>query len=53
MQKKKKKNYSKYKPKKLFIEGYDYADWYENVESSDKQEYVHISNMPPLEGDKE
>ena len=29
---------SKFKTKKLFIEGYNYNDWYENVESPDKEE---------------
>ena len=28
----------KFKTKKLFIEGYNYNDWYENVESPDKEE---------------
>ena len=32
-----KKINSKYKPKTLFIEGYNYNDWYENVESSDEE----------------
>ena len=42
-----------YKPTKLFIKGYNYNDWYENVESSDKEESVDLSDMSPLEGDEE
>ena len=49
---KRKKVNSKYKPKKLFIKGYNYNDWYENVEPSDKEESVDISDMPPLGGDE-
>ena len=49
----KKKLNSKYKPKKLFIAGYNYNDWYENVESFNKKEFVYLSDMPPLEGDEE
>ena len=50
---------NRYKPIKLFIEGYNYNDWYKNVESSDKEklsdkeELVDLSDMPPLEGDEE
>ena len=40
---------STYKPKKLFIEEYNYGDWYENQESRDNEK----SEMPPLEGDAE
>ena len=40
---------STYKLKKLFIEEYNYGDWYENQESRDNEE----SEMPPLEGDAE
>ena len=47
-QKEKKMN-STYKPKKFFIEEYNYGDWYENQESRDNEE----SEMPPLEGDAE
>ena len=43
---------SNYKPKKLFIEGYNYNDWSENVESSDKEESVDLPDMPPLEDDE-
>ena len=31
---------------KLFID-----DWFRNEESTDQQESVDLSNMPPLEGD--
>ena len=54
-----KKMNSKYKPKELFIKGYDYNDWYKNVEqsdkeeSSDKEETVNLSDMSPLECDEE
>ena len=59
-----KKMNNKFKPKKLFIEGYSYNDWYENVELpdkekssdeglSDKEESVDLSDMLPLEGNKE
>ena len=46
---------NKYKPKKLFIEGYNCNDWHENAElsdkeeSTDKEESVALSDMPPLE----
>ena len=49
---KRKKVNSKYKPKNLFIKGYNYNDWYENVEPSDKEESVDISDMPPIGGDE-
>ena len=60
-----KKMNNKFKPKKLFIEGYSYNDWYENVELPDKEklsdneelsdieESVDLSDMLPLEGNKE
>ena len=40
---------SKYKPKKLFIEGCNCNGWHENAELSDKEESVDLSDMPPLE----
>ena len=43
----------KYKPKKLFFETYNYDDWPENEELTDKEESVDLSDMPPLEGDEE
>ena len=58
----KKKMDSKYTPKKLFIKGYDYRVWTKikknqlmkkNQESSDKEESVAFSDMPPLKGDEE
>ena len=58
MQNEKKMN-SKYKPKKLFIEGYNYNDWHENVELLDKEELTakkelaDLSDMLPLEGGEE
>ena len=48
----KKKN-GNYKPKNLFIKGYNYNEWLENVELSDKEESVDLSDMPPLEPDEE
>ena len=43
----------KYKHKKLFIKGYDYSVWSKNEESTNKEEYVDLSDMLPLEGDEE
>ena len=48
---------NKFKPKKIFIEGYHYNDWYENAESpdkkesSDKEKSADLSDMPPLDCD--
>ena len=42
----------KYKRKKLFLEPHNYDDWSENEESTDKEESIDLSDMPPLEGDK-
>ena len=48
-----------HKPEKLLFEGYNYDDWYENVESIDKKELndseesADLSDMPPVEGDEE
>ena len=62
---KRKKMNRKYKPKKLFIKGYDYSMWSKHEEestdkestdeeeSTDKEESVDLSDMPPLEGDEE
>ena len=50
---------NKYDPINLFIETYNYDVVFENEESADtkrknyKKESVDLSNMPPLEGDKE
>ena len=48
----------KYDHKTLFLERYDYDDWFENKESTDKEELndkeesVDLSDMPPLECDR-
>ena len=42
----------KYDPPKWFLGTYNYDDWLENVESTDKEESVDLSDLPPLEGDK-
>ena len=48
----------KYDHKTLFLERYDYDDWFENKESTDKEELndkeesVDFSDMPPLECDR-
>ena len=44
---------SKYKPKKLFLETYNYDGWSENEESTDIKEFLDLSDMPPLDGDEE
>ena len=43
----------KYKPKKLFLEGYNYNDQYKYKELTDKGESIDLSDMVPLEGDDE
>ena len=56
---KKSKLGNKYDPVNLFLETYNYEDWFKNEESadttrkSDKDEPVDLSDMPPLEGDEE
>ena len=40
----------KYKSKKLILEAYN-SDWFENEESTDKEESVDLSDMPRLEDD--
>ena len=52
MQKKKKIN-PKYKPGKLFVEGCNYNDWNKNVELTDKEESVDLSDVLPLNNDEE
>ena len=49
---------NKYDP--IYLETYNYDVWFENKEStdtisrkSDKQKFVNLSIMPPLEGDEE
>ena len=51
---------NKYNPINLFLEIYNYNIWFENEKladttsrKSDKGESVHLSDMPPLEGDEE
>ena len=36
-----------------FISWYDYSVWSKNKESTDEEESVYLSDMPPLEGDEE
>ena len=48
----------KHDPKKLFLETYNYDDWFENEESSyttrksDKEESIDLSDIPQLESVK-
>ena len=50
---KRKKIVSKYDPKDLFLDGYDYSLWSESEEeSTDKEESEDLPPMPPLEGDE-
>ena len=50
---------NKYDTFNLFLETYNYEDWFKNKESagttrkSNKEEYVDSSDMPQLEGDEE
>ena len=49
-----KKIESKYDPKDLFLDGYNYSVWSENAEvSTGKVEYWDLPLMLPLEGDQE
>ena len=50
---KRKKMECKYKPKNLFLNAYNYDDWFDIKESTDKEESIDLSNMSPLEGDEE
>ena len=44
----------KYNLESLFLKGYYYNVWSENKgQSTDKEKSVDLSDMPPLEGDKE
>ena len=44
---------SKYDPKDLFLDGYDYSVWSDNEEElTDKEESGDLSRMSPLEGDE-
>ena len=56
----KKKLWNKYDPINLFLESYNYDNWFKNEDStdatsrkSDKKESVDLPDMPPLEGDEE
>ena len=40
----------KYKLKKLFLKAYNYTDWFENEESTDKEESEDLSDIPPQGG---
>ena len=35
------------------LKTYNYDEWFENEELTDKEEYVDLSDMPPLEDDEE
>ena len=50
---KEKKMERKYKPKNLFLNAYNYDDWFDIKELTDKEESADLSNMSPLEGDEE
>ena len=45
----------KYDLNKLFLEGYNYDDWFENWESTDKtrESDKEESDIPPLKNDEE
>ena len=40
-------------PVNLFLETYNYDDWFKNEESTGKKEYIDLSDTPPLVGDEE
>ena len=40
-------------PLKLKIKGYDYDKWYKEKLNYNSDEFIDISDMPPLEGDEE
>ena len=44
----KEKKESKYDPKNLFLEAYNYNDWFENEELTNKEESVDLFDMPAL-----
>ena len=47
-------NTMNYQILKKFLKGYDYSVWSQNKEeSTDKEEFVDLSDMPPLKGDEE
>ena len=35
------------------LKTYNYDEWFENEELTDKEEYVDLFDMPPLEDDEE
>ena len=44
----------KYDLTNLFLKTFNYDLWFENKEeATDKEEFVDLSGMPPLEGDEE
>ena len=43
----------KYNPNYLFLKTYNYDPWFKNEESTDKEESISLSDMPPLEVDEE
>ena len=49
----------KYDPDNLFLERYDYDDWFKNevstdaIRESNKEESLKFSDMTPLEDDEE
>ena len=43
----------KYKSKELLLETYNYDDWSDKEELTDKEKSVDLSDMAPLEGDRE
>ena len=43
---------NKYDSTSLFLETYNHDVWFQNEESTDKEESVDLSDMLPLEGEK-
>ena len=43
----------KYDLTNLFLKTYNYELWFENEESTDREESLDLSDMPPLEGNEE
>ena len=43
----------KYDPTNLFLKTYNYELWFENEETTDREESLDLSDMPPLEGNEE
>ena len=42
----------KYDPTNLFLKTYNFDPWFENEESTNREEFVDLSDMQPLEGDE-